>query len=948
MPRVSPPISNFTAGEWSRLMDGQVNLEQRQNACRTLENFIIMVQGGVTKRPGTRFIAEIKDSSAEARIIPFQYSSSQAYIIELGAYYMRFFKDRGAILSGGSPYEIGVTYPQNNILKVRLCQAKDLMYLFHRSFPIQKLIRLADASWTIEDAPIDNGPYLKANVVDEIGTNLATHGDFEEDSDCTSVGTPQVQKQSDVRVYEGSYARVFTADAANEGFSLTIGETTTSKNYLIRFRVFTKATSLILKAKQGDVSGTYNFNEAITGIPDETWTEYERYYTELAGGTDASIEFLCADGEALGDELVSNGDFTTETGWYKVGTDEDYYSRYSLTYYQMISNSQHDNIGVRCSPFITEEGKVYKITFDITMGDGTALWLWQHGDASSIEYIPLSGPAGVKVQRTIYCEETAGGSSAYFGVTTNYDHDWTYLDNVTIKEVESHYNIDKVEVYEVDTITMQPSAKTGYGINLTASQDFFEDGHVGAFFQLTHNTDDIGYCVVRSVPTTKLAIVDVLSDFGDTTATATWREGAWSRKNGYPSEGCFFEQRLMCANSSEDPDGIWGSKSTEYDDFEPGTNATDALAYKLQADIIHWLAGMNKLVAGTVNMEYIGNSGSDDALSPSNINLRSRSREGSADLEPIALGNSIIFCKRNGIATNDGKKLIELIYDYEMDGYKGIDLTLFASHITGSGIKRIVYQSSPHSIIWACTDDGDLISLTYKRDQNVIGWSRHDVDGIVEDICVIAGTNQDELYMIVQRTINSTTKRYIEVMEDFDFGDDQEDAFFVDCGLTYDSTATTTITGLDHLEGETVAVLADGAVQANKTVSSGQITLDTAASVVQVGLPFTATLEPLDLQGGSREGTSAGKTKRIHGATVYFYRTAEGVYIGQDANNLEEIVFRETTDDVGEPVPLFTGLKDNFNFNGDWQTEATLMIKHSQPSPCTVLAIMPRFRTEDR
>lgn len=947
MPRVSPPISNFTAGEWSRLMDGQVALEQRQNACRTLENFVIMIQGGVTKRPGTRFIAEIKDSSAAARIIPFQYSSTQAYIIELGANYMRFFKDKGAVMSGSVPYEIGAAYPQSNIAKVRFCQAKDLMYLFHRSFPIQKLIRIADDNWTIDNAPIDNGPYLKANTVDEIGTNLAPNGDFETDTDCTSVGTPQLQKRQDSRVYEGSYARAFTADTANEGFALAIGETTTSKTYLVRFRVFTKATSLILKVKQGHVSGTYNVNEAITEIPEETWTEYERYFTELNGGADGHIEFLCADGESLGDELVSNGDFTLESGWYKVGTDEDYYSDYAYGYYYMSSDGTATHMGVRSSPFITETGKVYKVTFSINTPNGSAMMLWQHGDASSIVYTPISVAPGTPVTKTVYVEETAGGSSAYFGITTDYSADRTYIDDVTIKEVESHYNIDKVEVYEVDTITMTPSAKTGYGINLTASQSYFEDGHIGAFFQLTHN-DENGYCIVRSVVSPTLAIVDVLSDFDDTASTAEWREGAWSRKNGYPSEGCFFEQRLMCANSQEDPDGIWGSKSTEYEDFEPGSLATDALSYKLQADIIHWLAGMNKLVAGTVNMEYIGNSGSDDALSSSNINLRSRSREGSADLEPIALGNSIIFAKRNGVATNDGKKLIELIYDYEMDGYKGIDLTLFASHVTGSGIKRIVYQSSPIPIIWACTDDGDLISLTYKRDQNVMGWSRHDVDGIVEDICVIAGDNQDELYLLVQRTINGATKRYIEVMEDFDFGDDQEDAFFVDCGLTYDSTATTTITGLDHLEGEEVAILADGAVQDNKTVASGQITLDTAASKVQVGLPYTATLQPLDLQGGSVEGTSAGKNKRIHGATVYFHKTAEGVYIGQDANNLEEIVFREPSDDVGEPVPLFTGSKDNFNFMGDWLTEATLMIKHSQPSPCTVLAIMPRFRTEDR
>lgn len=259
-------------------------------------------------------------------------------------------------------------------------------------------------------------------------------------------------------------------------------------------------------------------------------------------------------------------------------------------------------------------------------------------------------------------------------------------------------------------------------------------------------------------------------------------------------------------------------------------------------------------------------------------------------------------------------------------------------------------MSSPFPIMWACTADGRLIGMTYEREQKVIGWHYHPMDGLVEDICVIPGTNQDDLYMIVNRTINGVAKRYIEVMADFDWGSDQTDCYFVDCGLSAEfSTPVSSVSGLDHLEGKTVAVLADGIVQTQKVVTSGAITLDVAASVVHVGLPYTSIIEPLDLQGGSMEGTSQGKVKRIHGVALSLYQSSGGE-IGQDSTHLERIFFKEEAEAVaaGTPVTLYTDIKDDFNFSGDWQLEGRIYIKHDDPLPFTVLSILPRFRTEDR
>lgn len=958
--RVSPPITNFTAGEWSRLMDGQVTLAQRSSACRTVENFIILTQGAAAKTPGTYFIAEVKDSAKAVRLIPFQFSTTQAYAIEMGDLYARYFKDKGQIMAGGAPYETGSPYTLADLGNVRSCQDKDLMYLFHNNYPIHKLTRLGHDNWLFENAAIMGGPFLPRQSSGETGTNLAINGDFEENTGITSILTPLVQRRTNDRFYSKNYARTFTADAAGEGFSAEFGSSTiTGKNYVVRFRVSTKAIKLRLKVKCGG-SSTYNHSSIIDGVPQTSWMEYERYFTEGAGGANPAIEFLSEDGELLDSEMVANGGFELDSDWVKFGNADGSVNRRMLgdgsipaksgQWYWFFRSNGTDLWGIRSGSFFTETGNVYKIEY-WARGDAPSPTLtvqMRRGNNSGVFVIADEAAVtpGVWTKYTHYYEETNGGAWGHIAFGTKYTGS-VRIDDITVKEVKSQYYIDKLEIYEVGSLMMTPGAVSGNGVSLTASANYFELGHIGSLMQITHG-ETSGVVRVVGVSSPTAAAVDVITELGNTTATASWSEGAWSNKNGYPSCGAFYEQRLCAANTKNDPDGLWGSRTTEYDNFTPGTNPTDAIAYKLQADIIRWLAPLGQLVAGTVNSEQrVGANRSDQALTPANIKMTAQGRKGSANSEALPIGNSIVFVQKRGSAQY-GNRLRELFYNYEVDAYKSIDLTAFADHISGGGFVRLAYMSSPYEIIWAVTVDGALIGLTHDKDHQVFAWHRHTLGGgFVEDLCVIPGANQDELWLIVRRTINGVEKRFIEVMADFDFGDDPKDAFYVACGLTYDGLATSTITGLGHLEGKTVEVFADGAVHGTKVVSSGSITLDAPASVVHVGLPYVSTLEPLDLQGGSMEGTSAGKNKRIHGVAVYFHKTLGG-YIGPDSDHLEPLIFRDTGDLVGSPVPLFTGLKDDFNFPGDWGLEAKIMIRHSDPLPCTVLSILPRFRTEDR
>ena len=988
MPRVSPAISSLTGGEWSPQMYGQIDLAGYPSACRLMRNFVCRVHGGAQKRPGTIYIAEVKDSSEEVRLVPFQYSTEQAYCIEMGDGYMRFYKDRGQILSGSDPYEIGIVFTNGNTAGVRFAQDKDLMYLFHREYPPQKLIRNGHTDWEIEKVTFTNGPYLPQRSAKEQGTNLITNGDMELDANWTTEGTPFFQVRTSKQSYEKTYSRWILSHVADDGIKSDTYTTVTDQLYRLRFRILTFAGTFKVKIHDGSDSGTYLLNDTVTDVPENEWTEYERSVKETTGGAAAFVEFLTA--------LTANvtGYFSeyphSHTDAYVKATTSENTARRpyfatdpstSLTgtmdyqsWVSAISNQtkQRFHIDLQEEKVIT---RVYYENFHST-GEYTDRGVRNftlYGSNSPSAFAALTygtdtGWTAITTSTSVFDRHVSSNvvDPKYITITETKPYRYyafKFADNhgsgshMGVRRIElqsAEYEkdpniyIDKVELYRITGITMAPSATTGTAITLTASESFFESGHIGALFSITHG-GTTGYARVTGITSATVAVAEVVIDFGNTTAVTTWQEGAWSPKNGYPACGAFYEQRLMCASTDNDPDAIWGSKTTEYENFTPGVNDADPVSYKLQSDIIRWIASMGQLVVGTVNSEYrLGAESNNEPLSPTNIKMAHQSRKGSANIEPVNCGNTILFVQRRGNSENYGKKLRELAYNFVNDAYDGIDLSLFAEHISGAGIKRIAFMSSPFPIMWACTSDGRLIGMTYEREQKVIGWHYHPMDGLVEDLCVIPGANQDDLYLVVNRTINGATKRYIEVMADFDWGTNQEDCYFVDCGLSGDFSAPTdTITGLDHLEGETVAILADGIVQDSKVVSGGSITLDTAASVVHVGLPYTSELEPLDLQGGAVEGSSQGKNKRIHGISLYLYQSSGGE-IGQDSATTERIFFTEENEYDDEAIPLYTGIKDDFNFAGDWRLEGRVYIKHDDPLPFTVLSILPRYRVEDR
>lgn len=422
--------------------------------------------------------------------------------------------------------------------------------------------------------------------------------------------------------------------------------------------------------------------------------------------------------------------------------------------------------------------------------------------------------------------------------------------------------------------------------------------------------------------------------------------------DNYPSVVTFFEQRLVFAASNNNPQTIWFSKNADYLNFTIGTAANDALAYTIasqKVNAIRHLSPTRVLTVGTSGGEYVLTTTNGGPVEPTTTVIRKYSNYGCVAKEPVQVADLTLFVQRGG------SKVREFQYAGEINigAYAAVDITILSEHLTEGGITDFAYQQEPESVIWALRPDGTLLGLTYRREEEVVAWHKHVIGGtfdsgqaVVESIAALpTDSGEDELYMVVKRTINSVTKRYVEVMKPYDFGSDTTSAFFVDSGLAYSGSATTSLSGLYHLEGEELSVLANGATHPDKTVSSGAISLDFSATSGAVGFGYTSQMQTLRLESGSVDGTSQGKPKRIHDITIRFHETV-GAEVGTNADDADRIFFRDSSMAMDEAIPLFTGDKE-IEFPGGYDDDARIFVRQTQPLPLTVLALYPRMNTFD-
>jgi len=520
------------------------------------------------------------------------------------------------------------------------------------------------------------------------------------------------------------------------------------------------------------------------------------------------------------------------------------------------------------------------------------------------------------------------------------------------------------QAFNPATVTLTPSATTG-SITLTASAAFFDfsgQGHIGAYFLLND-----GYVVITAIASTTSATATVGATLSATTATSDWYESSWSTFRGFPRTVTFYKGRLVFGGNISEPDTIWFSAiannfrmSLDHDGVLGGTAlaASDPGQFVLasqRSNFIQWMTGQNNLAIGTVGDEYTLSEGLDPTGAP---DFKKQTSHGGRIRQPVQNANRVTFIEASR------RVLREFVFNFDSDSYIAQNLTLFADHIFDdfnleiassgdAGFNNISFQESPYEVVWVTDDDGGLSGITRDTTQNIAAWHRHRLGGVsdtssnppkVESIATTPNPDGPGslLWLSVQRRINGTTVRYVEIIKNEFRGN----AFVATTPQQYmdsfiqSSPGGTSVTGLTHLEGETVQVFADNFFVGTKTVASGAITLDESATDVTVGLGYEADIETIPMEEGATTIGGLGLIKKIDRAHIRFFDTIGAKY-GPRAADLDDINFRPTDIAMEDDLPPFTGIKTVL-FQGGPSNEAKILIRSDTPHPCGISSVSLR------
>lgn len=492
----------------------------------------------------------------------------------------------------------------------------------------------------------------------------------------------------------------------------------------------------------------------------------------------------------------------------------------------------------------------------------------------------------------------------------------------------------------------------------------FVSTDVGRMIRYKPNTTWGWATITGFTDATHVTATVVVSPAGAHAATTNWRLGVWSETTGYPRAVCFNQDRLVFAGATSYPNRIDGSITSDYENFAPTDTAgvvVDSNAYGFalndtKQNVINWMVSDEfGLLAGTANAEWvIAASTTQVALTATNVNAKQTTTYGSTNVTPVRVGKSTLYVQRTK------RKLREMNYQFTLGTFQAPDISVVSEHLTTSGIKQMGVQKAPQPIVWIVRNDGVLVGVLYDKDNDIIGWHDHQLGGysdsgqtlppVVESVATIPSpdTTRDQVWVSVQRYINGAVYRSVEVMTKFwENGDTLNNAFFVDCGATYSGAATTTISGLTWLKGQTVSVLANGAVHPDCVVdSSGVITLQRSTTVAQVGLGYNSDGKTLRIEAGGADGSAQGKLKRIHRIIMRFYQSVGLRVQATGAASSYPEPFRTSADLMDNPIALYTGDK-RWAWDGSYELEGQVFWRQSDPLPSNILMVSAQLETQD-
>lgn len=976
MPQANPFLSSINSGEFSPRMDARVDFERYPNAGKMCRNFVLFPQGGITRRPGTRFVKEVKDSTALSKLIAFEFSEDDSYMLEAGNNYFRFYRRQGNLTVEDTDAAVtNGTFTSNITSWSSLSTGSAAIAHDATNGRLQLTGASGGIAWAEQAITIAAGNISKEHVLrfKIEGLGGGTVG-FQVG---TSTGASDVL--SEVSLGAGYHSIGFTPGATTFYIQFRNNVTPVRNMYVDDVSFLDNAPlELTTPYATADLTGLQYFQAAdvvyichadyavrkLERRGHKSWSIVEAFfddgpYLEINDGTDYGAAQLFTN------SLFDNG----LVGWTNNSTGDAF-----IAY--------------------NESGKFAELDPGSSSGSGNAV---MRGSATTVTtqkhvahiLVVGAGPVTIKIGSSV-------GASDY--ISTTQQPGWAsyeFTTTGTALHVEFSYNkydqgrsgIGGCQVYNQNARLLEPSGTSGTVTISSLGFAPFASTDVGRLLRLEFPGTEPGYGVISAYTSTSQVSMLVLRNLAATTPTENWRFGAWGGTEGYPKVIAFFDGRLVAANTDGKPNTLWMSQSGQLgnmrpDSFVEGASTVqddDAITATLRSTKINpifWCSGQRQLMIGTAGGQWVIKS-AGAVVTPSDISAKQHSAVPCAEMKNIEINQTILFADRSRREVHD------LGFSLEEDSFLATDLTILSDHIFRSRIEAMAYQRNPYSIVWCRRADGRLASLSYNKQHQILGWSQTIIggvfgtgDAVVESIASIPGSDDDgqqyssdernELWMIVKRTINGSTKRYVEFMEYFFDGplredydtegewqeamrDAQVDAFYVDSGLTYDGSATATVTGLDHLEGQTVKVLADGKVQPDKVVASGSISINRAASVIHVGLPYTHRYEGLKLAAGGEAGSSVNKVKKISSIGAVILDTSEFNVAtvdydknGRTQHTLRDVSFDRDHFDPSDPVPLFTG-ETNLETSGNYSRDTRIYIEGDNPLPFTLLGLAPQM-----
>lgn len=406
---------------------------------------------------------------------------------------------------------------------------------------------------------------------------------------------------------------------------------------------------------------------------------------------------------------------------------------------------------------------------------------------------------------------------------------------------------------------------------------------------------------------------------------SAWEDGA------YPKHITFYQDRLVFANSRNYPFTIWASETSNYYSFKIHSELVDSDSIQTNVvgdglNEITALVSLMSLIAFTENGVF--RTGIDVWNATGDFALTRQSRGGSSSVRPVTIDNSCIYVK----PTKDAIK--DFYYQYQIDAYAGEQLDILARDMfENKKIKQLAYQEQDKTI-WVLFEDGSMCYCCYMKEQEVLGWSEFETDGKVVSIATIMSNFNDTLFLAVER--NGRT--FIEKLDKRFASKEIQDQIFLDSAVVFydEGRNFNTITGLNHLEGRTVTILADGFVIEGKIVTNGTITLNSYIQKAIVGIPYETKVETLDINYTGNGNATFGDKRRAVSAVVQFIDSCD-CKMGTSNGPIDEVIFR-TNEPLGTPTSLKTEKKD-INLTSSHNEEEHIVIVQDKPLPFTVSAI---------